>query len=162
MNRRYRAQLDNRSSAGFTLVELVLALTVLAVAVAGSARLVSNAYQHLAITEQYQRAYYLADSHLQSLSTQNIQPGSTQGIYTGIAQPDLPWVLNLVQLLDGDMPEANDQISEQVIALRATLTVSLPDQARRVQLNTLILRAPHRVGSAVEPSVDISAERQRR
>ena len=138
-----RAPQNNANSAGFTLIEVMIALAILALAISGSARLISDAYQHIALTGKLQRAYYLADSHLRSLETQQLQTGMSRGAYSNDgSQPELTWILQLERLSVADMPDANSDISKQLIALRADLSVELPEHGRRVELSTLLFTAP--------------------
>lgn len=143
MNKHINFKVNVRLSAGFTLIEISIALVVLAVAAVGVAKVIASAYQQLAITEQYQRAYYRADSHLRILASQRLHSGQTQGVYNDGGQPGLPWVLNLDRLSDNDMPEVNNKVSDRVFAFRAELTVVLPEFGRDVRLSTLLYTAPN-------------------
>ena len=145
-----RARQNNTHSAGFTLIEVAIALAILAVAVSGSARVISDAYQHIALTDQFQRAHYLADSHFRSLETRQLQAGISRGAYGNDgSQPQLPWVLRLERLSIADMPDANSEISNQLIAMRADLSVELPEHDRSVELSTLLFSAPEATNSPV-------------
>ena len=149
------AQTNKFRSEGFTLIEVLLALAVLAIAASGAARVVSDAYSHVALTEQYQQAHYLADSHLRSLSQQQLKEGISRGEYVQAEhQVKLPWVLRLVSLTAKDLPEANSDISKKVKALRAELSVELPAQARSIQISTLLLIAPDTEDSSIPALID--------
>ncbi len=156
-----QVQINKFRSEGFTLVEVLLALAVLVIAASGAARVVSDAYSHVAITEQYQRAHYLADSHIRSLSLQQLTAGVTKGVYAQTEdQSGLPWVLRLEPLAVNDMPAANSNISEKVKALRAELLVELPEQARSIRISTLLLVEPDAVAPSTPALIEMAIKQQ--
>jgi prepilin-type N-terminal cleavage/methylation domain-containing protein len=135
---------NNRPSSGFTIIEVLIALTVLLIAVAGAGQMAAKAYRYLEITEQSQRVSYLASSHLQSLSMRELRTGVSYGAYAaGADQLELFWTLRLEQLSSRNMPDSNAGISDKVTAFRAELSVDLHDAERKVQFSTLLFTLPN-------------------
>ena len=140
---------NNRPAAGFTIIEVLIALTVLLIAVAGAGQMASKAYRYLEITKQSQRVNYLASSHLQSLSMQELRAGVSYGAYAaGADQLELFWTLHLEQLSRRNMPDSNSEISDKVTAFRAELSVDLQDAERKAQFSALLFTLPNNTNQA--------------
>ena len=139
----------NNSSKGFTLIEVVVALSVLSLGVAGVANLRNLAYRHITLTEEIQQASYLADSHLVRLSSKsNVGLGFQAGQYTrGAELPPYPWELNLIALDESVLQPQSNSLSSKVRPLRADLSVWVDSGKRQLRFHALLLAPPAEVKS---------------
>lgn len=130
------------ASAGFTLVELVVALSVLAIGMAGVAQVNKAALETARIAYEYQEASQLAGSHLYSLELQaELEHGEFKGQYLS-SRPDYyyPWKLRVKAIDPAALPEGLTELSSKVTALEVTLLVGLDSGQRSVDFATLLLR----------------------
>jgi prepilin-type N-terminal cleavage/methylation domain-containing protein len=132
------------SSSGFTLIEVLVALSILALGVAGVAKLRLTAYQHIALTQEIQQASYFADTHLTSLGLQkSIAAGFQTGEYSrGVSVDGYPWQLLLTPLSDDVLQPESTSLSDKVRPISADLSVWVDQGVRELRFHTLILAAP--------------------
>ena len=130
--------------AGFTLIEVMVALSLLALGVAGVAQLRHSAYRHITLTQELQEASYAADSHLNSLTSEGrLSAGFQAGEYArGLGVAAYRWELNLVPLHPDVLQPESNSLSDKVQALSANLTVWVDHGARELRFHTLLLAAP--------------------
>jgi len=133
-----------RTQAGFTLIEVLAALSILALTVASLSQVRSLAYQHISITKQLQLASFYADSHLSRLSVaEDIELGFQTGEYrsseNGYA---FLWELDLQELASDSLAPHSKRLSNKVTPIVARLTVWLADDERKLEFETLLLSAP--------------------
>ncbi|MFT6098058.1 MAG: prepilin-type N-terminal cleavage/methylation domain-containing protein [Arenicella sp.] len=132
------------SSSGFTLIEVLVALSILALGIASVAKLRLTAYQHIALTEEIQQASYFADTHLSSLGLQkSIASGSQTGEYArGESVDGYPWQLLLTPLSDDALQPESISLSDKVRPISANLSVWVDQGVRELRFHTLILAEP--------------------
>ncbi len=130
--------------AGFTLIEVLAALSILALTVASLAQVRSLAHQHITISKQLQMASFYADSHLNRLSVrENLQAGFQTGEYHFNENSDtFAWELELVELDPNALKPHSEKFSNKVTPLSARLTVWLDDGERKLEFETLVLTSP--------------------
>ncbi len=130
--------------AGFTLIEVLAALSILALTVASLSQLRSLAHQHITVSKQLQLASFYADSHLNRLSvSKNLQAGFQAGEYRlNESSPPLPWELELQELDPNSLEPHSKQFSSKVRPLSARLTVWLDNGKRKLDFETLVLASP--------------------
>lgn len=132
------------SSSGFTLIEALVALSILALGVAGVAKLRVTAYQHIELTLEIQQASQFADAHLSSLELQtSIASGEQTGEYARANQVDgYPWRLRLTPLNDDVLQPQSTTLSDKVRPMRVDLSVWLDRGGRELRFHTLLLAQP--------------------
>ncbi|MBL4672967.1 MAG: prepilin-type N-terminal cleavage/methylation domain-containing protein [Arenicella sp.] len=132
------------SSSGFTLIEVLVALSILALGVAGVAKLRLTAYQHIGLTQEIQQASYFADTHLTSLGLQkSIVAGFQTGEYSrGESVEGYPWQLLLSPLTDDVLQPESTSLSDKVRPISADLLVWVDRGVRELRFHTLILAEP--------------------
>jgi len=69
------------SSRGFTLIEVLVALSVFALSIAGLAQLRVAGFEHINVTRQVQQATYFADAHFNRLGHDTVFLGQQNGEY---------------------------------------------------------------------------------
>ncbi len=106
----------------FTLIELVIALSILTLAIAGAVKLSGVGLTQLNQTRLHQQASYFAHGHLTSLMHTN---RLTEGVHYGHYSNQFQWTLLISQIKNGK-------------AFSADLTVSF--DARSLQFHTLIFK----------------------
>ena len=129
---------------GFTLIEVMVALSLLALAVGGVAQLHYTAYQHIRLTQEMQQASYFADSHLRALaSNMAIVKRVETGEYTrGEGVEGYPWRLTLVALSEQSLRPKSTSLSDKVAPLTADLSVWINQGTRELKFHTLLLARP--------------------
>lgn len=133
-----------RYQAGFTLVEVLVALSILALTVASLSQVRSLAHQHIIISKQIQLASFYADSHLNRLSVANrLESGFQAGEYRSSENNDtFAWELELQELDSNSLAPHSKQLTNKATPLIARLTVRLADGERNLEFETLILTSP--------------------
>jgi hypothetical protein len=148
------------------LIEVLVALSILALGVAGVAKLRVTAYQHIGLTEEIQQASYFADSHLSSLElNKSIASGFQTGEYlrgggSGESGDGYPWQLLLTPLSDDALQPESTSLSDKVRPISADLSVWVDRGARELRFHTLILAQPltkQDQPSLSRPSLKLSA-----
>ena len=129
---------------GFTLIEVMVALSILALAVGGLAQLHYTAYQHIRLTQEMQQASYFADSHLHALASNTaIVKRVETGEYTrGEGVGGYPWRLTLVALNEQSLWPKSTSLSDKVAPLTADLSVWIDHGTRELKFHTLLLARP--------------------
>lgn len=127
---------SHTQASGFSLIEVLVALSVLAIGVAGSAKLSELGYNHIAASQNYNQAGYFAHTHLTTLgaatSYQTLGPAYQQGAYNA----RFNWELNLTAI----EPETPADITYlRVVPTRADLTIWFEDDTRSIQFHSLIM-----------------------
>ncbi|MFT6406813.1 MAG: prepilin-type N-terminal cleavage/methylation domain-containing protein [Arenicella sp.] len=132
------------SHSGFTLIEVMVALSILALGISGVAELRHTAYQHINLTQEIQQASYFADTHLNALgSDKPIAEGIETGEYTrGEAIKGYPWQLTLVPLSEQALQPESDSLSGNVRPFKADLSVWVDQGTRELRFHTLLLAKP--------------------
>lgn len=145
---------STNTAQGFTLIEVMVAMSLLALGVAGLVQLRHAAYRHIAVTQEIQQASYFAESHLNKLSTDNsVKSGYQTGEYSrGQGAQPYRWELNLVQLSNDALQPQSAALSEKVRALQLSLFVWVDDDKRKLSFHTLILAAPSVSQASSKPS----------
>lgn len=143
----------SQSAQGFTLIELIVAMSLLALGVAGAAQLRHMAFEHLSLSQQIQEASYLADAHLNALAdTLEIDAGVQSGEYLrGIDQAGFPWEMDLVKLDEQLLAPSVSSLSEKVRPFKVNLRVWIDNGRRQLNFNTLILAHPEIGRDEVQP-----------
>ncbi len=131
-------------SEGFTLIEAMVALSILALGVAGVAQLRYTAYQHLSVSHEIQEAGHFADSHLNELRTQNgLTIGLQRGEYSrGLNAEGYPWQLSLEPLAGNVLEPYSKTLSLKVRPIRADLSVWVNQGQRELRFHSLLLLEP--------------------
>ncbi len=132
------------STRGFTLIEVIVALALLSLGVAGVAQLRHSAFQHLMLTQEIQEASYFASSHLATLNIDDAVPiGVQSGEYSrGLGVETYPWQLRLLPLSDDALQPESISLSEKVHPLVANLSVWVDQGTRELRFHTLVLAKP--------------------
>jgi general secretion pathway protein I len=124
-----------RGNRGYTLIEVLVAFVILAMALTVLLRIFSGGVRNVAVSSDYAKAVLIAESRLATAGIDDtLAPGETDGVESGRFR----WTRVVT-----DYEPANDYGST-VKGLRAyhvTVTVSWPngDKERRVELNTVRL-----------------------
>ena len=122
----YRA---GRGSAGFTLLEALIAIVILALSLSALLQLYSTGLRGIASIDDNLRARLLAQSVMAEISyDRRLRPGRLQGRLDQFA-----WTLSVAPFDDG---EPAPQQPAQWTLHRLVLTVTWP-QGRRIELQTL-------------------------
>lgn len=134
----------NSANKGFTLIEVLVALGVLALTIAGLGQVQQAAFRHIAVTQEIQQASYYAEVHLHRLDDEKRDRlGMQSGEYAREAGLDgYPWILNLELLSQEVFVPASIALSDKVVAVSADLSVWVDDGARELRFHTLLLREP--------------------
>ncbi len=120
----------------------MVALSVLALGVAGTASLTRAGYMHMGAAEEYRQAAYLAHSHLNSLGA----GGKTSFKFQhGRYDDRFRWELSFSELHPGALQGPTKQISGRVSVHRADLSVWFDNDQRSLSFHTLILTPPPEV-----------------
>ncbi|RBP47143.1 type IV pilus modification PilV family protein [Arenicella xantha] len=141
--------LNNFCNRGFTLIEVLVALSLTVVAVTGASSIVAKAYKQVAITAQLQRAHHRAASHLASLDAKPLVAGVQHGVYPpadGSFNGDaagMEWTLVLTPITATDLAPEVKTMTNRVVAMQAELEVVLPDLSRQVHLSTIVFSLQH-------------------
>jgi len=118
-----------RGSAGFTLLEALIAIVILALSLSALLQLYSTGLRGIASIDDNLRARLLAQSVMAEMSyDRRLQPGRLQGRLDQFA-----WTLSITPFDDGD--PAPQQPGPWTLH-RLALTVTWP-QGRRIELQTL-------------------------
>lgn len=150
----------SRRQAGFTLIEVLAALSILALTVASLSQVRSLAHQHITISKQLQLASFYADSHLNRLSvSKNLRAGFQTGEYRlSENSATFPWELELQELDSSSLEPHSKQLTNKVTPLIARLTVRLADGERKLEFETLILASPVFASAANARAKEIQAD----
>jgi prepilin-type N-terminal cleavage/methylation domain-containing protein len=131
------------SSRGFTLIEVLVALSVFALSIAGLAQLRVAGFEHISVTGQVQQATYFADTHFNRLSHDAVVLGQQNGEYRPAdTQYPYPWHLSLEPLSEDVLMPTSASLSTKVKALKADLTVFIDNGSRQLHFHTLVLTTP--------------------
>jgi general secretion pathway protein I len=118
-----------RGSAGFTLLEALIAIVILALSLSALMQLYGTGLRGVARIDEHLRARLLAQSVMAELShDRRLRPGSRQG-----RLDQFVWTLSVTRFDDG--APASQQPGPWALH-RLALTVSWP-QGRRIELQTL-------------------------
>jgi general secretion pathway protein I len=137
-----RRQLDARQS-GYTLVEVLVAFVILALALTVLLRIFSGGLRNVSVSSDYATATLIAESRLAATGIDvPLRPGETSGTegerfeWTVSVQDYQPW-------------PGYRSATKGVDAYRVTVTVEWPngDNTRSVGLSTVRLRTAEGVGS---------------
>ncbi|MFT5136238.1 MAG: prepilin-type N-terminal cleavage/methylation domain-containing protein [Arenicella sp.] len=129
------------SSRGFTLIEVLVALSVFALSIAGLAQLRVAGFEHINVTRQVQQATYFADAHFNRLGHDTVFLGQQNGEYRP-ADMQYPWHLSLEPLPEDVLMPTSASLSTKVKALKADLTVLIDNGSRQLHFHTLVLTTP--------------------
>jgi general secretion pathway protein I len=137
-----RRQLDVRQS-GYTLIEVLVAFMILALALTVLMRIFSGGLRNVSVSSDYATATLIAESRLAAAGIDVLlTPGETSGTegerfaWTVSVQDYQPW-------------PGYRSAAKGVDAYRVTVTVEWPhgDNTRRVGLSTVRLHTPGGIGS---------------
>jgi general secretion pathway protein I len=127
--------LARRRSRGYTLIEVLVAFVILAMALTVLLRIFSGGVRNVAVSSDYAKAVLIAESRLATAGIDDtLAPGETDGIENGRFR----WTRVVTDY------EPTSSYQSTVKGLRAyhvTVTVSWPngDKERQVELNTVRL-----------------------
>jgi general secretion pathway protein I len=137
-----RRQLDVRQS-GYTLIEVLVAFMILALALTVLLRIFSGGLRNVSVSSDYATATLIAESRL---AAAGIDLPLTPGETAGTEGERFKWTVNVqgYEPWPGYRATANG-----VDAYRVTVTVEWPngDNTRSVGLSTIRLRIPGGIGS---------------
>ena len=127
---------------GFTLIEVLLAMAVLAVAITGAASLSKNAADHLSLTQAYRNAAYFAHSHLNRLNDEaQLEATVPLKNQSGDYDQNTRWLLTLSPLDPQSLHPSVAGVMPTVQALQANLTVWTENDTRKLNFHMLLLAA---------------------
>jgi len=146
---------------GFTLLEVMVALSLLGLSVAGAAQLHHLAYQHISLTREIQEATYLADSHLNTLSADSrLSQFYQTGEYArGLGVQAYRWELNMRPLNADVLQPESTSLSDKVIPVAADLRVWVDQGARELRFHSLLLLKPVESQNSSRPEFKIGSKR---
>lgn len=120
---------------GFSLIEVIISLSILSLAIAGASQLVQRGYQHLSFGQQSSNAAIFAHSYFNQLRNSN--NNYVNGITNGTHNNQFEWQLQLSKI-DNRNPNVN--------AFDAQLTVWVePNRAQT--FNSILIRKSHDTNS---------------
>ena len=124
-----RARARACGAAGFTLLEALIAIVILALSLSALLQAYGSGLRGVAKIDDHLRARLLAQSVMAELShDRRLRPGSVQG-----RQDQFVWTLSVTRFDDGEPPP---QQPNPWTLHRLALTVTWP-QGRRIELQTL-------------------------
>ena len=137
-------QKTSENKNGFTLIEVIVALSLLSLSVAGFSQLRHSALRHVAITQEIQQASYFANSHINELTISGEQQDSIQsGEYIrGQGLDGYPWRLRLLPLSSHVFEPESTSLTEKVRPVQAQLSVWVDNKKRELQFHSLLLLEP--------------------
>jgi len=121
-----------RNEKGFTLLEIIVSLTILATAVLMLIQLFSGSLNQAAQADQYLNGVYLAQQKFSQLEMDNFQSDSTEGTFEN--QESYRWQLEVLPY-ESTLNDEEARIQIQKISLRVYWEDK--DQAKEVQLVSL-------------------------
>lgn len=124
----------NPSEPGFTLIEMVVALAILAMVLGALFQSFSSGLRTMGVAEQHLKAALIAESTLARYADRNLllEPGET-GETDGFG-----WSAQVTPMQDEDLPQPPDVPWQ---AYRVDVTVSWPP-GRSIRLSSVRLGAP--------------------
>ena len=137
-----RRQLDGRQS-GYTLIEVLVAFMILALALTVLLRIFSGGLRNVSVSSDYATATLIAESRLAAAGIDvPLRPGET----SGTEGERFAWTINVQ---DYQPFPGYRSAAKGVDAYRVTVKVEWPhgDKMRRVGLSTVRLRAEGGIGS---------------
>jgi len=132
--------ISNRHRAGYTLIEVLVAMVILALSLTVLLRIFSGGLRNISVSEDYARAILIAEAKLESTGTESVlAPGSSDGI----AGQKFRWT----QTIEAYLPYSGiGTIQVPLDAYTVTIEVQWPhaDRMRRVSLSGIKLAAARR------------------
>ena len=127
--------LPRQRSRGYTLVEVLVAFVILAMALTVLLRIFSGGVRNVAVSSDYAKAVLIAESRLATAGIDDtLAPGKTDGVENG----HFRWT----RVVTDYEPTADYASTVRGLrGYRVTVTVSWPngDRERRIELNTVRL-----------------------
>ncbi len=126
--------IPSRHSAGYTLIEVLVAMTILALSLGVLLQIFSGGLRNISVSGDYARAVLIAETHLDSAGASSVlSPGSS----TGITEQKFRWTQTVEDYNFYSDPKLNPIIR----AYTVTVDVEWPhaDRVRRVTLKGIKL-----------------------
>ncbi len=126
---------------GFTLLELVVALSVFALGLTGVVTLNNNALLATANAARMQEASYLAERHLNALQLNSeIVVGDYAGTFQGLSPSVLyPWQLRVRRLDSAPLQPQLLSFPQSVVPLELYLVVRVAEGSRPLEFHSLVV-----------------------
>ena len=128
---------DNR---GFTLVEILVALAILAMVFGSALEVFSRGTSAMSAGESYSRAATLARSTLDEFGVGQLEPGSHQGTYPQ-TDPPMRWQVD-IEPYPGDALGEHEHSTLTLFSLRVVVEWRDVVRSRSVTLTSLALSQP--------------------
>ena len=128
---------------GFTLIEVLVALSVLALGIASSAKILETGYTHLFATQNYTQAAHLAHSHLGILKTKRSFEELGPEFQTGEYDQHFQWQLELKPILENPFGERStkpkNKLSSLFVPVEVQLRIAFENGAQSREFHSLLI-----------------------
>ncbi len=130
--------IPSRHSAGYTLIEVLVAMTILALSLGVLLQIFAGGLRNISVSGDYARAVLIAETHLDSAGASSVlSPGSS----TGITEQKFRWTQTVEDYSFYSDPKLNPKLDPIIRAYTVTVDVEWPhaDRVRRVTLKGIKL-----------------------
>lgn len=135
--------ISHRSTSGFSLLEVLVAFVILALAMAVLMQIFSRGLTGADLAERYSKAALLAESKLAAIG---VEEPLKEGSYTGKFDDDFSWQLKVVPYRDATQKEdanpANALFPVQLFEIELAVRFTTDDKRERAVTLTTLQLAP--------------------
>ena len=135
----------HRNEKGFTLLEIIAALTILAVSILTLVQMFSGSLNQAAQADQYLNGVYLAQQKFSQLEMDNFQSDTTEGTFENLE--NYHWQL---EILPYESPLNNEEARIKIQKVSLRIYWEDRNQEKEVQLVTLKTMGETHIASVLE------------